>query len=94
MRPPCEPKFLLRNSDGKRDGMFTLVWLFSIVVAINALIGMFAGSTITFATNVFDVSVVVPGFEWETIPALLTVVTGYVIRRNKSSQNNLEDKDE
>lgn len=78
------PPYLIRNSAGRPDGMFTLVWLFSIIIALNAVVGMFAGSEFTFTTPILSGTIRLPGFEWETIPALLTVVTGYVIRRNAS----------
>jgi len=85
------PRYLLRNSAGNPDGMFTMAWIFCIVISLNALIGMFAGSEFTFTTALLSGTIRIPGFEWETIPALLTTVTGYVLRRNKSSESSTDE---
>lgn len=69
-------RWMLRNSDGKKDGMFTLA-----VAAGVSVIGKFllAGAALTFGGNTYSAGTLDPN----CIGALLTPTLGaYVVRRH------------
>ena len=83
----------LRNSAGIPDGMYTMAWVFCVVISVNALVGMFAGSEFIIKGDVISGTVRIPGFEWKAVAGLLTAVAGYVVRRNNSTPNTPAPED-
>lgn len=91
--------YLLRNSEGKKDGMWTISWLSFLVWFMHALIiGLLGGSAFVFTGKTISVTITIPAtFEWTSLVALIPTWAGYIIRKHeifkKTAGEDIEETD-
>jgi hypothetical protein len=73
------PWYLLRNSQGKPDGTWTMAWVSWVIWAVGALLAPFAGSKF----SIFGQEIVLAEFDWASAVAVVATAIPYVARRNK-----------
>lgn len=82
------PWYLIRNSVGKKDGMFTLSYAMGWVVILGLLVGALAGgSSFTIkAGSFFTGTWNIPQAEWAAAAALLPPLAAYVLRKRDDAK--------
>lgn len=73
------PWYLLRNSQGKPDGTWTMAWISWLIWAVNAFLAPFAGSVFV----IFGQQIHLTEFDWGSSIAVLVNSLPYVARRNQ-----------
>lgn len=83
-----DPWYLIRNSVGKKDGMFTLSYAMGWVVILGLLVGALAGGS-SFSVKVgsfFSGTWNIPNAEWAAAAALLPPLAAYVLRKRDDAK--------